>query len=164
MPLELIKTLLDGFNGIVVVDEAYVDFSEEESALSLLKDYPQLLVCQTFSKAYGLAGIRLGMCFAHPSVIDYFNKIKPPYNVNALSQEQALARLADYKTVQEQVGPAHRGTKKLDKALIQIDFIVKIYPSDANFLLMEVDDADKRYNQFLAAGSGPQKPFAFTRL
>ena len=101
VPLELIKTLLDGFNGIVVVDEAYVDFSEEESALSLLKDYPQLLVCQTFSKAYGLAGIRLGMCFAHPSVIDYFNKIKPPYNVNALSQEQALARLADYKTVQE---------------------------------------------------------------
>ena len=152
VPLELIKTLLDGFNGIVVVDEAYVDFSEEESALSLLKDYPQLLVCQTFSKAYGLAGIRLGMCFAHPSVIDYFNKIKPPYNVNALSQEQALARLADYKTVQEQVGLLIEERKKLDKALIQFDFIVKIYPSDANFLLMVVDDAYKRYNQFLAAG------------
>ena len=152
VPLELIKTLLDGFNGIVVVDEAYVDFSEEESALSLLKDYPQLLVCQTFSKAYGLAGIRLGMCFAHPSVIDYFNKIKPPYNVNALSQEQALARLADYKTVQEQVALLIEERRKLDKALIQFDFIVKIYPSDANFLLMVVDDADKRYNQFLAAG------------
>ena len=152
VPLELIKTLLDGFNGIVVVDEAYVDFSEEESALSLLKDYPQLLVCQTFSKAYGLAGIRLGMCFAHPSVIDYFNKIKPPYNVNALSQEQALARLADYKTVQEQVALLIEERRKLDKALIQFDFIVKIYPSDANFLLMVVDDAYKRYNQFLAAG------------
>ena len=152
VPLELIKTLLDGFKGIVVVDEAYADFSEEESALSLLKDYPQLLVCQTFSKAYGLAGIRLGMCFAHPSVIDYFNKIKPPYNVNALSQEQALARLADYKTLQEQVGLLIEERKKLDKALIQFDFIVKIYPSDANFLLMVVDDAYKRYNQFLAAG------------
>ena len=152
VPLELIKTLLDGFKGIVVVDEAYVDFSEEESALSLLKDYPQLLVCQTFSKAYGLAGIRLGMCFAHPSVIDYFNKIKPPYNVNALSQEQALARLADYKTVQEQVGLLIEERKKLDIALIKFDFIVKIYPSDANFLLMVVDDAGKRYNQFLAAG------------
>ena len=152
VPLELIKTLLDGFKGIVVVDEAYADFSEEESALSLLKDYPQLLVCQTFSKAYGLAGIRLGMCFAHPSVIDYFNKIKPPYNVNALSQEQALARLADYKTVQEQVALLIEERRKLDKALIQFDFIVKIYPSDANFLLMVVDDAYKRYNQFLAAG------------
>ena len=152
MPLDQIKQLMNGFNGIVVVDEAYIDFSEEKSALSILDQYPQLLVCQTFSKAYGLAGIRLGMCFANPSVIDYFNKIKPPYNVNSLTQTRALGQLEASDRVQEEVKTLITERKKLEQELKQFDFIIKIYPSDANFLLIVVDDADKRYDQFLKAG------------
>ena len=152
MPLDQIKQLMNGFNGIVVVDEAYIDFSEEKSALSILDQYPQLLVCQTFSKAYGLAGIRLGMCFANPSVIDYFNKIKPPYNVNSLTQTKALGQLEASDRVQEEVKTLITERKKLEQELKQFDFIIKIYPSDANFLLIVVDDADKRYDQFLKAG------------
>tara|TARA_B100000900_G_scaffold415196_1_gene444187 strand:- start:4510 stop:5559 length:1050 start_codon:yes stop_codon:yes gene_type:complete len=152
IPIDKIKQLLDGFNGVVVVDEAYIDFSEEKSALSILNQYPQLLVCQTFSKAYGLAGIRLGMCFANPSIINYFNKIKPPYNVNSLTQRKALEKLEDSGEINYQVNKLIAERKKLNQELKQFDFITKIYPSDANFLLVVVDDAIKRYNQFLKAG------------
>ena len=89
IPLLQIQSLLDQFSGLVVVDEAYVDFSEGGTALDLLEKYPRLIICQTFSKAYGMAGIRLGIGFAHPTVIDFFNKIKPPYNVNVLTQRNA---------------------------------------------------------------------------
>ena len=120
--------------------------------MSILNQYPQLLVCQTFSKAYGLAGIRLGMCFANPSIINYFNKIKPPYNVNSLTQRKALEKLEDSGEINDQVNKLIAERKKLNQELKQFDFITKIYPSDANFLLVVVDDAIKRYNQFLKAG------------
>ena len=152
IPLAQIQTLLDQFSGIVVVDEAYVDFSGEKSALTILNQYPQLLVCQTFSKAYGLAGIRLGMCFADPMVIDYFNKIKPPYNVNTLTQEQAMKRLESAEQVKTQVKELIAERKKLENELLQFGFVKKIFPSDANFLLVVVDDADKRYKAFIAEG------------
>ena len=152
IPLDQIEQLLDRFKGILVVDEAYIDFSEQKSALSLLDQYPQLLVCQTFSKAYGLAGIRLGMCYANPLIIDYFNKIKPPYNVNSLTQSRALAQLETIESIQDQVMSLISERKKLEQELKQFDFVSKIYPSDANFLLVVVDDANKRYDQFLDAG------------
>lgn len=152
IPLDQIKQLLDRFKGILVVDEAYIDFSEQKSALSILDQYPQLLVCQTFSKAYGLAGIRLGMCYANPLIIDYFNKIKPPYNVNSLTQSRALAQLETSESIQNQVISLISERKKLEQELKQFDFVSKIYPSDANFLLVVVDDANKRYDQFLDAG------------
>tara|TARA_X000001036_G_scaffold354082_1_gene335571 strand:- start:1277 stop:2323 length:1047 start_codon:yes stop_codon:yes gene_type:complete len=152
IPLDQIEQLLDRFKGILVVDEAYIDFSEQKSALSILDQYPQLLVCQTFSKAYGLAGIRLGMCYANPLIIDYFNKIKPPYNVNSLTQSRALAQLETSESIQNQVISLISERKKLEQELKQFDFISKIYPSDANFLLVVVDDANKRYDQFLDAG------------
>lgn len=152
IPLDQIEQLLDRFTGILVVDEAYIDFSEQKSALSVLDQYPQLLVCQTFSKAYGLAGIRLGMCYANPLIIDYFNKIKPPYNVNSLTQSRALAQLENTESIQDQVISLISERKKLEQELKQFDFVSKIYPSDANFLLVVVDDANKRYDQFLDAG------------
>ena len=152
IPLDQIEQLLDRFKGILVVDEAYIDFSEQKSALSILDQYPQLLVCQTFSKAYGLAGIRLGMCYANPLIIDYFNKIKPPYNVNSLTQSRALAQLETSESIQNQVISLISERKKLEQELKQFDFVSKIYPSDANFLLVVVDDANKRYDQFLDAG------------
>ena len=152
IPLDQIEQLLDRFKGILVVDEAYIDFSEQKSALSILDQYPQLLVCQTFSKAYGLAGIRLGMCYANPLIIDYFNKIKPPYNVNSLTQSRALAQLENTESIQDQVISLISERKNLEQELKQFDFVSKIYPSDANFLLVVVDDANKRYDQFLDAG------------
>jgi histidinol-phosphate aminotransferase len=152
IPLDQIEQLLDRFKGILVVDEAYIDFSEQKSTLSILDQYPQLLVCQTFSKAYGLAGIRLGMCYANPLIIDYFNKIKPPYNVNSLTQSRALAKLETTESIQDQVISIISERKKLEQELKQFDFVSKIYPSDANFLLVVVDDANKRYDQFLNAG------------
>ena len=152
IPLDQIKVLLKSFSGIIVIDEAYIDFSQEKSALSILDQYPQLLVCQTFSKAYGLAGIRLGMCFADQLVIDYFNKIKPPYNVNSLTQSRALVKLGEIESIKDQVIELISERKMLEQELKQFDFITKIYPSDANFLLVVVDNAIKRYDQFLAAG------------
>ncbi len=152
IPFDQIKELLKSFSGIIVIDEAYIDFSQEKSALSILDQYPQLLVCQTFSKAYGLAGIRLGMCFANPLVIDYFNKIKPPYNVNSLTQSRALVKLGETESIKDQVIELISERKKLEQELKQFDFITKIYPSDANFLLVVVDNANKRYDQFLDAG------------
>ena len=154
IPLDQIKELLKNFSGIIVIDEAYIDFSQEKSALSLLDQYPQLLVCQTFSKAYGLAGIRLGMCFANPLVIDYFNKIKPPYIVNSLTQSRALVKLGETESIKDQVIELISERKMLEQELKQFDFVTKIYPSDANFLLIIVDDANKRYNQFLKEGVG----------
>jgi len=149
IPQGQIKSLLDQFSGLVVVDEAYIDFSKGGTAISLLNEYPRLVVCQTFSKAYGLAGIRLGIGFAHPSIIEFFNKIKPPYNINVLSQKKALESLKDTSIVERQVQELIKERQKMEKELLTLGFVKKIYPSDANFLLVGMDDAKKRYEQFL---------------
>lgn len=150
IPLEQIQNLLNQFSGLVVVDEAYVDFSTKGSAVRLLDDYPNLMICQTFSKAYGLAGIRLGMGIADSKIIDYFNKIKPPYNINVLTQKTAYNSLNDQNTTKEHVKELLAERQKLEKELLNIDFVNKIYPSDANFLLIQVDNASKRYDQLLS--------------
>ena len=149
IPQGQIKSLLDQFSGLVVVDEAYIDFSTAGTAIELMNDYPRLMVCQTFSKAYGLAGIRLGIGFAQPEIIDFFNKIKPPYNVNVLSQKKALESLNDPVVVARQVQELICERQKMENELLALGFVKKIYPSDANFLLVGVDDAKKRYEQFL---------------
>lgn len=150
IPLEQIQNLLNQFSGLVVVDEAYVDFSTKGSAVRLLDDYPHLMICQTFSKAYGLAGIRLGMGIADSNIIDYFNKIKPPYNINVLTQKTAYNSLNNQNTTKEHVKELLVERQKLEKELLNIDFVNKIYPSDANFLLIQVDNASKRYDQLLS--------------
>jgi histidinol-phosphate aminotransferase len=147
-----IKMLLENFKGLVVIDEAYIDFSTEESWVSKLSEYPNLVVTQTLSKAYGMAGIRLGICIASAEIIAVLNKIKPPYNVNELTQQRAMKRVSDQKSVQTEIRQIVQERKVLNETLKTIPFVEKIYPSDANFILAKVDDARLRYNQLLQKG------------
>lgn len=149
---ESIVTLLKNFNGLVVLDEAYIDFSSKESWLSEINDYPNLVISQTLSKAYGMAGIRLGILYASTEIITVLNKIKPPYNVNILTQNKALEKLENTKKVIKQVSDIEIEKEFLFKHLLQINFIEKIYESDANFILIKVDNANKRYQQLLENG------------
>nr|WP_299341825.1 histidinol-phosphate transaminase [Allomuricauda sp.] len=146
---EKIKQLLEQFCGLVVIDEAYIDFSRGDSWLSALDSYPNLIVTQTMSKAYGMAGIRLGICYASIEIIAVLNKIKPPYNINQLTQYQALKRVLDDTLVQEEVKQILEERKKLIDELKGVSFVQKIYSTDANFVLVKVDNADTRYSQLL---------------
>jgi len=146
-----IEELVENFNGLVVIDEAYIDFSESESWLLVLANHPNLIITQTMSKAYGMAGIRLGICYASAEIIAILNKIKPPYNINQLTQYQALKRVLDDTMVQEEVEQILKERKTLVQALNELDFVNKTYPSDSNFVLVKVDDADKRYQELLEA-------------
>ncbi len=147
-----VAQLLKEFRGIVVIDEAYIDFSEQESWIRRLSEFPNLIVTQTLSKAYGLAGIRLGICYASSEIIAILNRIKPPYNVNQLTQEVALKALQNQEKVQWDVKRIVADRNQLVLDLKDIDFIERIYPSDANFLLVKVDDANKRYAQLIEDG------------
>ncbi len=149
---ETITALLQNFKGLVVIDEAYIDFSSKESWVSKLTEYDNLIVTQTLSKAYGMAGIRLGICMASKAVIAVLNKIKPPYNVNGLTQLKALERVLDKKSVTTEVANILSNRKVLIDALQTIPFVNTIYPSDANFVLVKVDDATKRYQQLIKEG------------
>ena len=149
---DLIIEVLENFNGLVVLDEAYIDFAAAESWISQLENYPNLVITQTLSKAYGLAGIRLGLCFASKEVIAILNKIKPPYNVNALTQDRAYDRLSDLHMVYNEVDTLLDNRQTLADVLKDVVFVEKVYPSDANFILTKVDDANKRYNQLIEKG------------
>lgn len=147
-----VEELLLKFKGLVVIDEAYIDFSEEKSWLERLKEFPNLIITQTLSKAYGLAGIRLGVCYASQEIIAILNNIKPPYNVNELTQQKAVERLLKIEEVELEIKEILFNRRLLEKELKDITFIKKIYPSEANFLLVQVDDATKRYNQLIKQG------------
>ncbi|PCJ97210.1 MAG: histidinol-phosphate transaminase [Flavobacteriaceae bacterium] len=147
-----IEELLYKFKGLVVIDEAYIDFANDESWTKQLTNFPNLIVTQTLSKAYGMAGIRLGLCYASDEIIAILNKIKPPYNVNELTQRKALERVNDPEIVQSEVLEILKGRTKLIETLKHISFVEKIYKTDANFVLVKVDDANKRYDQLLKKG------------
>ena len=147
-----IETLLKEFNGIVVIDEAYIDFSSEDSWLGRLGEFPNLIVTQTLSKAYGLAAIRLGICYASKEIISILNKIKPPYNVNQLTQDVALKALLNRDEVNNQITAITSERNQLIKDLEKLDIVDKVYASDANFLLVKVDNANLRYEQLLNNG------------
>lgn len=149
---ELIEELIKQFPGIVVIDEAYVDFSNEESWLRRLDAFPNLIVTQTLSKAYGLAGIRLGICYASAEITRILNKIKPPYNINVLTQTQAVERLKNLDKVEKEVTEILTERSKLQTELQKVNFVHIIYESDANFILLKVDDANKRYDQLINLG------------
>ncbi len=149
---EKIAQLLHSFSGLVIIDEAYIDFSTEQSWVSKLSEYPNLVVTQTLSKAYGMAGIRLGICVASEQVIRVLNKIKPPYNVNELTQQSAKERVSNQKVVGQEISAILSERQLLKETLSGISFVSKVYPSDANFILAKVDDASKRYNQLLKKG------------
>lgn len=152
MAAEKIIQLLNGFNGLVVIDEAYIEFSNTQSWISRLSEFPNLVVTQTLSKAYGMAGIRLGICIASQEIITILNKIKPPYNINELTQAHALKRILDIPRIRAEIAEIKEQRSLLYKVLPQVGFIKKVYPSDANFLLVKVDEADKRYEQLLKRG------------
>jgi histidinol-phosphate aminotransferase len=149
---ESVAYLLQNFKGLIVIDEAYIDFSKKESWINELDEYPNLVITQTFSKAYGLAGIRLGICYCSSEVIGVLNKIKPPYNVNELSQKRALDRLASPDQIKSEINSIIAQRIDLLNVLLDVKFVEKIYPSEANFILVKVDDANKRYADLIARG------------
>ncbi|MFW5820235.1 MAG: histidinol-phosphate transaminase [Bacteroidota bacterium] len=142
---EIIK-LLDTFKGIVVVDEAYIDFSGSRGMLPHLDKYPNLIILRTFSKAWGLAGIRLGMAFASKEIIELFTKVKYPYNLNILTQEFALENLKDEKQKESWVEKIIRERGILESKLSGLNTVEKVFPSDANFLLVKMSHAREMYD------------------
>lgn len=147
-----IKKLLENFSGLVVIDEAYIDFSSQDSWINNLKDYPNLIVTQTFSKALGMAGIRLGIAYASREIIAILNKIKPPYNVNALTQLRAMEQLQNADQNASQLVQILEQRDKLMAALPEMPCIIEVFDSDANFILARVDDAQKRYDALIEKG------------
>jgi histidinol-phosphate aminotransferase len=147
-----VMELLQHFEGITVIDEAYIDFAEAESWSLKLAEFPRLVVLQTLSKAYGLAGIRLGMAFAAKEVTGILNRIKPPYNVNALTQQEALRQLEDRRKVQSEVKSILRERQKLSEVLACLPIFTRVYPSDANFVLAISPRAEEVYSRLSAKG------------
>lgn len=147
-----ITQLIENFNGIVVIDEAYIDFSNHESWINYLDNFSNLIVIRTLSKAYGMAGIRLGMCFASKEIISVLNKIKPPYNVNQLTQDKALKQLSTIETIKSEIKKITKQRAWLSSELSKINVVTKVYPSQTNFLLVQFDNANLRYRQLLEKG------------
>lgn len=144
--------LIKSFNGVVVVDEAYIDFSSKKSLISLINENNNLIITQTMSKAYGMAGIRFGMGFSNEKIINYLNKIKPPYNINVLTERKALEQLNKIDQIKIGIELVLEEKKLLVAFLERLEFVEKIYESDSNFILVRVDNADLRYNQLLEKG------------
>ena len=142
--------LLNNFPGIVIIDEAYINYSNQKTFIQELTEYPNLVVMQTLSKAWGLAALRLGLCFASMDIINLFNKVKPPYNINAASQELGLQALQHTTQVNDWIRITVSERMALEKELYKFSFVEKVFQSDANFLLVKVADANKLY-QYLAA-------------
>lgn len=146
IPPEQIKTVCREFAGIVLVDEAYIDFTNEGSAIGWLKEYPNAVVLQTLSKAWGMAGLRLGMCFASPQVIAVLNKVKSPYNISCLTQQVALQLLEGYDVFLDRVARIKRERARLFEAFCRMPLFEKVYASEANFILVTTKDFRNLYN------------------
>lgn len=147
-----IEKIILGFDGIVVIDEAYIDFSKQPSWLASLNDYPNLIVLQTFSKAWGMAALRCGMAFASEEIIAFFNKVKYPYNLNLLTQEAVFKQVENVEQKNEWVKALLLERSKLITELETLSFVKRIYPTDANFVLVKVDDANAIYKQLVDKG------------
>jgi histidinol-phosphate aminotransferase len=145
-----VEVLMNNFPGIIIIDEAYINYSKQKSFIQELTEYPNLIVMQTLSKAWGLAALRLGICFASLDIIDIFNKVKPPYNINEASQELAMEALQNTELVNNWIKTVVHQKDILINGLQQLQFVKTIYPTDANFLLVKVAEADAVYN-YLAA-------------
>ena len=146
-----IKYILENFNGIVFIDEAYIDFSPEESFRNQIKNYPNIIVSQTFSKAWGMASVRVGIAYASKKIIKFYNKVKPPYNISQLNQDAILNTLNDEKInqVSENIKIILEEKKSLIQNLKKLNLVKTIFPSDANFILIEVDNADSVYQELV---------------
>ena len=147
-----IETILANFKGLVVIDEAYINFAKQKTFIQELTEYANLVILQTFSKAWGLAALRLGMAFSSRPVIEILNKVKPPYNINQATQDLALAALANIQQVNEWTKITVAERERLSEALAKLPIVNKVYPSDANFILVEVNDALAIYNLLVVQG------------
>ena len=157
-PMKDLKAIVEGFPGLVVIDEAYAEFSPGETAIDWLEDYHNVVVLQTFSKAQGLAGARVGMAFAHQDIIGVLNKIKAPYNLNVLSQQAVFDRLDNADVVANEVQLMLKEKQVLRSEMQQLRFVEEIFPSDANFILIRVDDSQFRYKQLIEKGIVVRNP------
>jgi histidinol-phosphate aminotransferase len=146
MKREDVEVLLNNFPGIIIIDEAYINYSKQKTFIQELTEYPNLIVMQTLSKAWGLAALRLGLCYASMDIIDLYNKVKPPYNINEASQQLGLEALNDTTTVNNWIKEVVEQKEVLIKILPQFSFVGTIYPSDANFILVKVKDANHLYD------------------
>lgn len=149
---EDIEVILNNYFGIVVIDEAYINFSAHRSFVQELEDYPNLVVLQTLSKAWGLAALRLGMAFSNQEIIQVMNRIKPPYNINQATQDLVLKALDEVEQVNDMIREIVSQRAKLEAALLEVSMVSKVYPSDANFLLVKVTDAKGTYQKLLEKG------------
>jgi histidinol-phosphate aminotransferase len=147
-----IEMVLNNFNGVVVIDEAYINFSKQKSFIQELPEYPNLVVLQTFSKAWGLAGLRLGLAFASTDIIQIINKVKPPYNISQVAQELVLQAVREIEQVNDMITELVSMRDALSEVLAQMPVVEKVYPSDANFILVKIKEARKVY-QFLLSKS-----------
>ena len=147
-----IETILNHFNGLVVIDEAYINFSKQKSFAQSLVDYPNLVVLQTLSKAWGLAGLRLGMCFADEAIIKYMNKVKAPYNINIVTQELALTALDEVGQVNDMIQHLVDMRIALAEVVKSMPLVQEVYPSDTNFLLVKIPNATQLYKYLLTQG------------
>jgi len=149
---EAILKIVENFEGLVVIDEAYIDFAPGKTLIGEITNHPNLIVLQTFSKAWGMAGIRLGMAFASPEVIKILNKIKYPYNLNILTQQKALELIKEKDKVEKWIKLIIAERKKMAELFMEFPFVEKIYPSDANFLLIKMNDARGIYDFLVEKG------------
>jgi histidinol-phosphate aminotransferase len=149
---EKIEAILREFKGIVVLDEAYIDFANDTGFLKNLPEYPNLAILQTFSKAWGLAGLRLGICYASEEILQILNRVKYPYNVNSITQQRAIDALTNYQETEKRISELVSERKRLEMELNKITIVKKIYPSDANFLLVKTDNAKAAYQKLLDNG------------
>lgn len=147
-----IETILANFKGLVVIDEAYINYARQKTFIQELTEYPNLVVLQTFSKAWGLAALRLGMAFASRPVIDILNKIKPPYNINQATQDIALEALKNIGQVNDWIKATVNERELLSTALAGLAKVKRVFPSDANFILVEIEDALAIYNALVEQG------------
>ncbi|MBP7809622.1 MAG: histidinol-phosphate transaminase [Bacteroidia bacterium] len=143
---ESVKRILENFKGIVVIDEAYINFARYRSLIPELLNYPNLVILQTLSKAWGLAGLRLGMAFASEPIIDIFNKIKPPYNINSVTQKLVIEALNNTNKINDWIKTIVKERELLSAEISKLDFVLKVYPSEANFILIKTTDALAIYN------------------
>ncbi|MEJ2881841.1 histidinol-phosphate transaminase [Pedobacter sp. GR22-6] len=147
-----IETVLANFKGLVVIDEAYINYAKQRTFIQELTEYPNLVILQTFSKAWGLAALRLGMAFAARPVIDIFNKVKPPYNINQATQDIALEALRNIAQVNDWIKVTVAEREQLSADLAELESVKKVYPSDANFILVEIENANAVYNELVEQG------------
>lgn len=147
-----IETLIQSFGGVVVIDEAYIDFSSEESCIEFIEQYPNVVVLQTFSKAWGMANIRLGQAYSCTEMIGLLNKVKPPYNISELSQKAALLAFKHQDKVRESVATILRERSRVEDNLSTFSFVEEVYPSDANFILAKVEAPNRLYDFLVTRG------------